>query len=325
MSPALIWPYQVHGPDITSYKNRLKNLSKLPQPITQAWQLTIPIPGWILAFFHIKRGLLITLEITISAHWEAEEENSFTIEIFFRRVIEGTLIPQSIEELRIVFGYLWPNPYYQTADKETARAPSRVSLVTGVTMPWDTTMEPSPSPEEELQEVPLPPPILPELPELPGIADYNWRVVALWQRVKSHNQWVRELPLTVNQRLDSLLTHIWLGINLNEIAFSDGNITFRQLRNIDCNENPQFYSELSQHEDDNYEPSHLEELDSQNEKEGEEESPLPIPDPTGINSLTPSSVQDLSKWFSNNMRESLERHLGTIIEETFWERSQTPE
>ena len=57
----------------------------------------------------------------------------------------------------------------------------------------------------------------------------------------------------------------------------------------------------------------------------EEESPLPIPDPTGINSSTPSSEQDFSKQFSNNIRESLERHLGTIIEETFWERSQTLE
>ena len=116
---------------------------------------------------------MITLEITILAHQEAEEENSFTIEIFFRRVIEGTLIPQTIEESRIVFVYLWPNPYYETPESETARPLSRVSLVTGVTMPWETTPEPSPSPEEELQEVPLLPPILPELPELPVIANYN--------------------------------------------------------------------------------------------------------------------------------------------------------
>ena len=102
-----------------------------------------------------------------------EEENSFTIKIFFRRVIEGTLVPQTIEELRIVFGYLWPNPYYQTPEVETACAPSRVSLATGVTASGFSSPEPSPSPEEELQEVPLPPPILPELPELPGIADYN--------------------------------------------------------------------------------------------------------------------------------------------------------
>ena len=116
-----------------------------------------------------------------------------------------------------------------------------------------------------------------------------------------------------------------MGINLDKIAFTEGNITFRQLRNIDRSENPQFYSESSQHKDDNYQPQHLDELDSQDEEEGEEEIPLPILDPLGINSLTPSLEQDSSEQFSNNTRESLERHLGTIIEEMFQERSQTPE
>ena len=158
------------------YKKHLKNLSTLPHPITQAWELTIPIPGWILAFFHIERGLLITLKITILAHQEAEEDNSFTIEIYFRRVIEGTLIPQTIKHLRIVFGYLWLNPYYQTPETDTARAPSRVSLGTGVSPSRFSPPELSPSPTEELQEVPLPPPTLPKLPELPGIAEFNRQV-----------------------------------------------------------------------------------------------------------------------------------------------------
>ena len=76
---------------------------------------------------------------------------------------------------------------------------------------------------------------------------------------------------------------------------------------------------------DNYEPPHHKESDSQDEdeEEGEEEIPLPIPDRTRINSPIPSLEQDSSERFSNNMRESLERHLGTIIEETFRERSQT--
>ena len=87
----------------------------------------------------------------------------------------------------------------------------------------------------------------------------------------------------------------------------------------------QHYLELSQHVDDNYEPPHLEDSDSQDKEEGEEEKPLPIPDPMRINSSTPSSEQDLNEQFSNNTRESLERHLGTRIEETFRERSQTPE
>ena len=101
--------------------------------------------------------------------------------------------------------------------------------------------------------------------------------------------------------------------------FAEGNITFHQLHNIDHNENPQFYLELSQHADDNYEPPRHEELDSQNkdEEEGEEEILLPIPDQTRINSLILSLEQGSSEQFSNNTRESLERHLGTIIEEMF--------
>ena len=178
----------------------------MPEPITQVWELTIPIPHWILNFFHIKGGLLITFEVMISAHQEVEEDNTFTIKIYFRKVIERTLIPQTIENLRIVFRYLWPNPYYQTPEEETVCAPSRVSLATGVTASGFSSPEPSPSPEEELREVPLPPPTLPELPELPGIAEYNQRVTALRQTVKTHNQRIREEPRTVNQCLGSLLT-----------------------------------------------------------------------------------------------------------------------
>ena len=113
------------------------------------------------------------------AHRETEEDNSFSIKIYFRRVVEGTLIPQTIEDLRIVFGYLWPNPHYQTPETETARAPSRVSLEEGELPTGFSTPAPSPPTSEELCEVPLPPPELPELPELPGVPDCNQRVRVL--------------------------------------------------------------------------------------------------------------------------------------------------
>ena len=145
----------------------------MPQPITQAWELTIPIPRWILDFYHIERGLLITLEVEISAHRETEEDNSFSLVIYFRRVIEGTIIPQTIESLRIIFGYLWPNPYYQIPETETARAPSRVSLELGEVPTGFSSPALSPSPPEELTEVPQPPSELPELPGLPGTSDFN--------------------------------------------------------------------------------------------------------------------------------------------------------
>ena len=159
----------------------------MPQPITQAWELTIPIPWWILDFYHIERGLLITLEITISAHRETEEDNSFSIKIYFRQVIEGSLIPQTIEDSRIIFRYLWPNPYYQTPETETACAPSRVLLEEGELPTGFSTPALSPPPPEELSEVPLPPPELPELPELPGIPDFNRQVAIVRQRVESLN------------------------------------------------------------------------------------------------------------------------------------------
>ena len=159
----------------------------------------------------------------ISAHREMEEDNSFSIEIYFRRVIKGTQIPQTIEDSRIVFGYLWPNPYYQAPETETARAPSRVSLEEGELPTGFSSPAPSPSPTEELQEVPPPP------PELPGVPEFNQRVRALQQQVKAQNQRTRELSLTAGQWLDTVLTHVRLGINLDEPAFAEGNITFHQL------------------------------------------------------------------------------------------------
>ena len=172
---------------------------------------------------------MITLEVEISAHREAEEDNSFSLVIYFRRVIAGITIPQTIESLRIIFRYLWPNPYYQIPETETARAPSRVSLELGKLPTGFSSPAPSPPTSEELCEVPLPPPELPELPELPGIPEFNQRVRVLQQRVETQNQRIGELGPTAGQWLDTVLTHVRLGINLNEPAFAEGNITFCQL------------------------------------------------------------------------------------------------
>ena len=97
----------------------------------------------------------------------------FSIEIIFRQRTEGTLFPHPIENSRIVFGYLWPNPYYQIPEEETAHAPSRVSLATGVTASRNTTPVDPPSSPEPLHEVELPAPLSEDLPLLPGITEYN--------------------------------------------------------------------------------------------------------------------------------------------------------
>ena len=220
-----------------------------------------------------------------------------------------------------LFGYLWPNQYYQTPEEETVRTPSRVSLATGVTASEGSTPVDPPSPPESLHEVTGLLPILPELPELPGIADYNQRVETLRQRIKAHNQQIRQLPTSVEQRVEDVIARIWTGVNLDEIAFTEGQISYGNLQNIEWNANPQFYTDSSDAADDNYKQPCHEGSDSQGEEEGEEESPLPIPGPSGTHLRIPQSEHNLDKQSSKSMSNRLERHLGTIIKEMFRERT----
>ena len=187
----LIWPYQVHRSRHCFIKNCLTNLSKLPTPITRSWEFTIPIPHWILHFFHIEEGLLITFHITISAHWTEEEFNSFAVGIFFRRRSEKSLPPHLIEESRIVLGYQWPNLYHQIEEDLIVCTPSRGSSVTGVRTSGTTTPVDPPSEEEEqLHKIPLPPDPLPKIPGLPSVSDINRRT-----RASSANRSSQSEPL----------------------------------------------------------------------------------------------------------------------------------
>ena len=147
---------------------------------------------------------------------------------------------------------MWPNPYYQIAEEEIVDTPSSASIVTGVTTSGATTLVNPPSPPEELHQIPLPEQIK-ELLELPRIADYNRQVAALRTRVEERNRQIQQLSVPVTQKLEDLIAQIQSGVDLDEIAFTKGNITFCHLRDIDQNTNPQFYNELSQHVDDNYE------------------------------------------------------------------------
>ena len=176
-----------------------------------------------------------------------------------------------IKDSKIVFGYLWPNPYYQIEEDLIVCTPSRSSIVTGVTTSGTTTLVDPPSPSQELHKVPLPPPTLPELPELPGISNFNRRTEALPQRVEAHNWHLRELPLSSEQRLEALLAHIRSGENLDEVAFTEGHITYRQLQRINQSANLQFYTEVSELADTGYQPPHFQDISSQ----GEEECPFP--------------------------------------------------
>ena len=135
----------------------------MPHPISQTWELTIPIPHWILAFFHIEGGLLITFEVTISDHQTQETFNTFAVEITFHRQ-SNILFAHLIKELRIALGYLWPNSYYQVEEEEIIHTLIRVSLATGVTASEGSTYANTPS-------LPSTPEILPQL-ELPVPPDY---------------------------------------------------------------------------------------------------------------------------------------------------------
>ena len=120
-----------------------------------------------------------------------------------------------------------------------------------------------------------------------------------------------------------MLVRIRSGINLDQLTFREGNITYWNIWNIDRNANPHLYTESSIAADNNYnQPCHE---DSENrveeEEEEEEDHPLPIPDLSQTHSMTQESEQFSTKQSLENMNYELERHLGTIIEETFQERT----
>ena len=227
-----------------------------------------------------------------------------------------------IEESRIVLGYQWPSLYYQIEEDLIVCTLSRGSSVTGVTTSGTTTPVDPPSEEEEqLHEIPLPPDPLPEIPGLPSISDINRRTVELCQRIEAHNQSLREQPSTPRQRLAVLLTHIWSGVNIVELAFTEGNNTYRQLRRIDQSSNPHLYTEASLQEDAAYQPpcyqDDQDEGEAEEEVEEEEQQPLPVLLQPRIQSATLHSENSSQGSSLERSRESLDKLCGTLIEATF--------
>ena len=229
-----------------------------------------------------RRRIVDQFHITISAYRTEENFNSFVVRIFFQRRSERSLPPHLIEESRIVLGFQWPNDYYQIEENLIVRTPSRSSSITGVRTSGTTTPVDPPSEEEveELHEIPLPPEPLPEIPGFPPVDKINRRTEELRRRIEAHNRNLQELNLTPHQRLTNILTRIRSGTNLDEVAFQEGNITYRQLRRIDQGQNPHLYTEASLQEDAAYEPPHYqdvpEEVEEDEREEVEEQPPLPV-------------------------------------------------
>ena len=136
-----------------------------------------------------------------------------------------------------------------------------------------------------------------------------------------------QLSLIALDRIADLLVRIRSGENLDEPAFGEGTLTYRQLRRIDQQRNPHLYTEASLLEDTNYEPPHYQGSQSEDEEEEEggtqaeeepvEEHPLPIPEPPGIHLRTPPSEHNSPGSSEGRLSESLDEHLGTLIETTF--------
>ena len=220
-------------------------------------------------------------------------------------------------------GFQWPNDYYQIKEDLIVRTPSRSSSVTGVRTSETTTPVDLPSEEEveELNEIPLPPSPLPELEEFPPVNEINCQTEELCRRIEAHNRNLQELNLTPQQRLANILTHIRSGINLDEITFQEGNITYRQLRRIDQGQNPHLYTEASLREDAAYEPPRYqdvpEEVEEDEREEVEEQPPLPVLLQPRIQSATPPLEHNSPESSQERLRESLEELCGTLIEATF--------
>ena len=217
-------------------------------------------------------------------------------------------------------GYQWPNLYYQIEEDLIVHTPSRSSSVTGVRTSGTTTPVDPPSEEveeEQLHEIPLPPDPLPKIEGLPSVSDINQRTEELRQRIKAHNQSLREQPLTPRQRLAALLARIRSGVNLDKVAFTEGNITYCNLRRIDQQSNPHLYTEASLQEDAAYEPpcyqDTQDEGEAEEEVEVEEQQPLPILLQPRI---LPSEHSSPGSYLER-LSESLDEHCGTLIEAMF--------
>ena len=218
-------------------------------------------------------------------------------------------------------GYQWPNLYYQIEEDLIVRTLSRGSSVTGVRKSGTTTLVDPPSEEEQLHKIPLPPDPLPELPGLPSVSDINRRTTELRQQIEAHNRSLWEEPSTPRQCLAALLARIRSRVNLDEVAFLEGNITYRQLRRIDQLSNPHLYTKASLQEDAAYQPPRYQDSQDEGEEEGEEEEeelpPLPIPEPPGTQLVIPPSEHNSPGSSLERSRESLDERLGTIIEAMF--------
>ena len=193
---------------------------------------------------------------------------------------------------------MWPNCYYQVDKEEIIHMPSRVSLATGVTASEDSTYTNTPS-------LPSTPEILPqvELPVPPNHFTLRLQVPSeLPSQLRStgFTQMWRPRPIAADLTVEQLLAQIRSGVDLDQPAFTDGNITYQNLQKINRNANPQFYTDTSNTADNNYEPPHNKDSETTGEEEEKaEHHPLPIPGPTHLSPIH-LMIQELEQLSTKN-------------------------
>ena len=99
----------------------------------RTWEVTHPIPNWLLEFFHIPCGFITIVEVYISVYEPDEQDNHFCLEISFTQN-SSTLLPHQVEPSWLTIIYSWLNWFYQGEPERAASTPSWVSLASEITL-----------------------------------------------------------------------------------------------------------------------------------------------------------------------------------------------
>ena len=253
MNPTLIWPkpkYLDLGHCL--HKNCLPNISTLPPPIMRTWEVTFPIPDWLLGFFHIPHGLVVTIEVHLSTYKSDKKNNSFYIEFYFTRHQE-TDQPCWVKLVILTLVISWPNPFYQENPERAAHTPSHTSIAS------DNTFGSVESTGEEPLQL-VPPEYRTLSPHPPCFQPEIVLPVPLFTQAMSNTVSIQEI-----------LQRIWSGWDLDQVAFKKGRIMFWNLRDINRSDNPQFYSNSSDTVDEDSPTRFHKDRENEGEEEPQEE------------------------------------------------------
>ena len=246
MSPVLSWPDQVPGPPHCFNKNRLTNLSKLPQPILRTWEFHFSIPPWLLEVFGLVPGVFLEVEIFICRDQPDREDDSIVISIWLNWVIDLTDgdQPHFIKSSDLNFGFSWPNSNH-VSDKEYHRN-LRTTLIsegsddTFANSDWSPGSD---TPAPQYNSLSPHPPRFQSAEEEQQENDTDHINSAVWsvtERICQAHSIAEELANTL------YWVHMSQGTDLDQFAFREGRLTYCQLQHLDCINHPDLYNEATE-------------------------------------------------------------------------------